>query len=425
MRIFALCFEDVFFPSGGMGVHCRDLYTELGKLGHEIVILTISAHSPTYGKQQLAENVEVFKIHNGSTYDTNEPFALQFIMEQNFTLNALEFYGREKFDLIHAHDSHLWKTAEALQALWKIPIILTSHLSPMLHEVRFATDRLAEYKTQLEGTALCNADRVIAVSEYYKQELKKTIIGRDSVVIHNGVNGSMLNEIEADPTVRDRWGIPEGKMAMFVGRMVHAKGVEQFVTAAKELPDVQFVVVSYLPEVSEKHYPLAQNVRKAEAELTNFKWIRNIPHDDKVRLMKTATWGVVPSTYEPFGIVALEWMVLGVPLIVSRRGGLVEFCNDDNSTLIEPDADSIIEAIKNYEPNDQRIARAKGMAFQHQWSRVAEKTEQIYQEVISEHGRGTFDQTDDTGDVPCEGGAVPSDRVCENSKGGAGSGPSA
>ena len=98
--------------------------------------------------------------------------------------------------------------------------------------------------------------------------------------------------------------------------------------------------------------------------------------------MRIADIAIMPSLHEPFGITALEWMGLGVSLIVSGTGGLKEFCNDDNSTLIEPTSESLIKAIKNHKADIEKLRNAKETAKRYSWQEIARKTRDIYLSMI-------------------------------------------
>ena len=384
MRVLALVFEDVFHTGGGMGVHARDLYREVGRLGHQVVIVSLASVPPAYGTFPLSPNVEVLKIEQKLTFVSDIALLQQFLFEQNFLMNALEHYGREQFDIIHIHDSHLWSCAEALRLLWKIPVVMTCHLSPLLHEMRFSREALATYKNQVEGTALCNADALISVSQYYHDALRNSLVGAESTVIHNGIDTDALAGCHRDDAVRAQHGVRGGRrLIAMVARPVSYKGVEAFVEAARRFPDDQFVFVGYLPPTVEKHYPLARDLVQAEHDLPNFKWERDLPHDDKFRLMASADIGAVLSTIEPFGICALEWMALRVPLITTAVGGLSEFCAGSNCDIVGTSAEAFVSCLASHRRSSERLIRARHTAERFTWAEAARKTVEVYKEVIT------------------------------------------
>jgi len=380
MRVLSLCFEDVTHPTGGMGVHCRDLYRALGARGHEITIICIASEPPPTGEFRISENVRVLKISRTHSFRSDVPLLWHFLMEHDFTVNVLDNYGREKFDLIHIHDSHLWAVAEALQALWRIPIVLTSHLCPLLHEMRYSIDLLAQYKNQLEGSALIGADEVITVSWYYQRQLRESLLKIETTVIHNGVDADDLQKYARSDEVRAQYGSPE-HLAVMVARPVASKGIDLFVEAARRMPDWKFVFVGYLPDSVERYYPLAEQLQEVE-KIGNFKWERHISHEDKYRLMASADVGCVPSLYEPFGIAALEWMALRVPLVTTAVGGLAEFCAPENSMIIEPDAGQLVTALRGAPSSSLQLENAYRTAQRFSWEKVADRTAEIYRKVV-------------------------------------------
>ena len=379
MKIFALCFEDLLGPSGGMGVHCRDLYQELGALGHEITALSVGNSEPLHGECRPYPGVRMLKIYQSSAWSSDHALHWHFLFEQAFLANALERYAYEKFDLIHLHDSHLWSVAAALQGMWRIPIVMTSHLSPFLHGQRFWGGALSEYKTVLEGTALCQVQKVIAVSRSYQRELRESLLGTESTVIHNGVDLAPMRAVPEDSTTFERLGLPSDRpLVTFVGRLTEQKGVDLFLDVSKLVPEAQFVVISSVIG-KPRQYPLYRRL----TESPQVSFLNHISREDTVRVMRSSRVGCVPSSYEPFGIVALEWLGLGIPLVVSRVGGLVEFCDDGNSWLAEPTVDGMTNAIRSALTGDPwKVASGIQTAEGFTWRKAAEKTIRVYEEVL-------------------------------------------
>jgi len=141
-------------------------------------------------------------------------------------------------------------------------------------------------------------------------------------------------------------------------------------------------LISALSPTLESCNPLADEIKKMKERYANFEWLNFCPQEDKWKLMRIADIAIMPSLHEPFGITALEWMGLGVPLIVSNTGGLKEFCNDDNATPIEPAAESLIKAIRNHKTDPEKLQQAKETARRYSWKEIARHTKDIYLSMI-------------------------------------------
>jgi len=377
MRILVLAFEDIYNPSGGLGVHCRDLYKAMGELGHEIVIVGLSEDG--YGISNPFKNVEFLKIYDTNTFNDSDPVVLQLLYENNFLINILEFYGKQTFDVIHCHDAHLWKVADNLRALWKIPIVITLHLANMMHNFKYNISKFTTYKAQIEGTALSQADAIITVSEYYRDKLLNSVLQRDSYVIHNGIDIDALRDYVYDEEIRKKFLEDKQKLITLVGRPVEDKGILLFQEVSKIIKNYKFILISYLSDSTRNFYPLAKHLEQSQSD--NFIWLSNTTHDENFRIMASSDIGIVPSMYEPFGIVALEWMALKIPLITTGAGGLAEFCNKENSILIKPTTDSMIDAILKFEKDNNKIINAFNTAINFNWNLAARKTVNVYENL--------------------------------------------
>lgn len=145
------------------------------------------------------------------------------------------------------------------------------------------------------------------------------------------------------------------------------------------MPQFHFELIANISPTVEKTNPLVKRLKKLKLTCRNFEWHNHLDEDKKWKLMKIADIAIMPSLHEPFGIVALEWMGLGVPLIVSNIDGLSEFCNHENSTPINPLF--LTNAIKNHERCVERLRNATETAKQFTWERTAKETLKIYEEM--------------------------------------------
>lgn len=401
LKVLMIMMGSPYDAQGGLGVHTRHLCNELRK--HEDIELTfISADYITQqggmyliGDEEKKESVSLddwkytpnkyrlLEVFNTNDLFTQNGFIQKMITNDIFIENVLSLLGSEKFDLIHLHDSNLWKVAKNLRALYKCPILLSCHLNLLLSHERIPEDPHYMYDIQQEGTAIHESRKLICVSEYYKRKMIEYYHrDEDSIIsIHNGVDFEFLNKIKYNKTLRSRYDKP---LIVFVGRLVPTKGVWHILEAIKQLPEYHFVLISIISPTLESVSDIVDEIKLMKTKYSNFEWLNNLDQDKKWDLMKIADIGIMPSLHEPFGITALEWVGLGVPLIVSDTGGLKEFCTGQNSTLIESSSLNLINAVKNHKRDESRIENGIQTAKHFKWSRIANKTIQVYRGMIND-----------------------------------------
>jgi len=385
-----------FDNNGGLGVHTHYLCDELRKFEDIELTLVCADYFTQEGGLYLMGDTKkrvqpedwkhepnhyrLLEVYNTNQLLTRVGFLQKMITDDIFLENTLAFLGKERFDLIHLHDTNLWGVVKHLKALYKCPVLLSCHLNLFLSHERIPEDPFYLYDIQQEGSALYACNKLLTVSEYYKQAIQDEYWLEDKTeVVPNGVDYEFLESIQHDEELKKKYDKP---LVVFVGRMVPTKGVWQILEAIKQMQDHHFVLISALSPTLESCNPLADEIKKMKERYTNFEWHNFCPQEDKWKLMKIADIAIMPSLHEPFGITALEWMGLGVPLIVSDTGGLKEFCNDDNSTLIEPTAESLIKAIRNHKTDTEKLRQAKETARRYSWKEIAQKTKDIYLSMI-------------------------------------------
>ncbi|HAH21637.1 MAG: hypothetical protein A2Y00_05460 [Omnitrophica WOR_2 bacterium GWF2_43_52] len=395
-KILMLINGSPFDSNGGLGVHTRYLCDELKDFEDiELTLLSADYYTQEGGLYLMGDkkrrvrpedwkhepnHYRLLEVYNTNQLLTRIGFLQKMITDDIFLENALSFLGHERFDLIHLHDANLWGVAKHLRALYKCPVLMSCHLNLLLSHDRLPEDPFYLYDIQQEGSALYACNKLLTVSEYYKQAIQDEYwLEEKAEVVPNGVDYGFLESIEYDEELKKKYDKP---LVVFVGRMVPTKGVWLILESVKQMPDHHFVLISALSPTLEPCNPLAHEIKKMKEQYSNFEWRNFCPQEDKWKLMKVADIGIMPSLHEPFGITALEWMGMGVPLIVSDTGGLKEFCNGDNATLIEPTAENLIKAIRNHKADAEKLRNAKETAKRYSWQKIAGKTRDIYLSMI-------------------------------------------
>jgi starch synthase len=210
------------------------------------------------------------------------------------------------------------------------------------------------------------------------------------VVIHNGVDAEAVARTEQRDALA-RHGV-RAPYVFFVGRISEQKGIFQLLEAARALPaGVQLVLCASSPDTPE----LLARLEAAVAGRPEIRWINAmLPVPEVVQLYSHAAGFVCPSIYEPFGLINLEAMACGTPVVASRVGGIPEVVVDgETGWLVEPgDATALGQALREALADPER-ARRMGEAGRRRveahfsWDRIADRTLAVYRDAIEDHGR--------------------------------------
>jgi len=377
--------EDVEFPSGGMGVHVINLVNQL-KEDYEITIACLACRQDTHVKEW--NGVRLLKI--GCENIINNCFKTPMteeVIEMNILNVVFTKYMKEwEFDIIHLHDCPFFFWVHNLLApYYGARVVMTTHLSYTLSQPAPDMNHMSaehySYMVQKEGLAINCCDALITVSEQYKQDLSMLLVnGKKINVIRNGVNYEELQQVKHDETLRSLFG--HRKLAVFVGRMVWTKGIDLILDVIPDLQEWMFVFISNIAPTLEPIVPLVNKIETLMNEHDNVMWLRDVSDEFKWKIMKVADVGLMPSVHEPFGIVALEWMAIGVPLIATN---IISPCNDDNCLLIPPDSVELHLALKHFEDlyTSDRYWNGLHDVEQYDWKSVAEETKVVYEEVLT------------------------------------------
>jgi len=296
-------------------------------------------------------------------------------------------------DVVHTHTWYVGLGGMLVQSIHDVPLVVTLHSMEPLRP--WKADQLGTgyaVSSWAERLAVERADRVIAVSEQMRADITTHFrVDPDRVVmIHNGVDAEAFARTEQRDALA-RHGV-HARYALFVGRISEQKGIFQLLEAARALPaGVQLVLCASSPDTPE----LLARLEAAVAGRPEIRWINAmLPVPEVVQLYSHAAVFVCPSIYEPFGLINLEAMACGTPVVASRVGGIPEVVVDgETGRLVEPgDVAALGQALREALA-DPELARRMGEAgrrrveAQFSWDRIADRTMTVYRDAIEHHGR--------------------------------------
>jgi glycogen synthase len=300
----------------------------------------------------------------------------------------------DKIDVFHAHD---WLVANAgigLKHVFRKPLLATMHSTEMgrrdgLHNTN---ERMIH---ETEAWLTYEAWKVICCSDYMISHVKYAFgLPTDKLVmVPNGVNTHIYENVNVDyKSFRSKFALPEEKIVLFVGRLVYEKGIHVLINAVPKIlskVDAKFIIVGsgYMKE------QLLNIVRSMGLE---HKVLFEGFTDDStlLQLQKCADVSVVPSLFEPFGIVALEAMAAQSPVVASDTGGLSEIIEHDvTGVKVYPNnPDSLAWGItkvlldENYAKTLRENAY-KRVKEKYDWEKIAHQTKRIYEGVLGEYSK--------------------------------------
>ena len=389
MKILMLTWEYPPRIVGGIARVVNDLSKRLIKDGHEVTVVTYREGDAPY--YELDKGVKVYRVDNFMIRPNN---FIDWVMQMNFNMvaKASEIIQKEgKFDVIHAHDWLVAYAAKTLKHSFNIPIISTIHATEAGRNSGIR-DEQQKYINDSEWMLTYESTEVIVNSNYMKNELQRLFgLPFEKInVVPNGVNLLSFSGIDRDYEFRRRYAMDNEKIILFMGRLVYEKGVQHLIAAMPKIlehyHDAKLVIAGkggMMDELKQEADALGLGAKVYFAGYMNGK--------DVQKMYKAADISVFPSTYEPFGIVALEAMLAERPVVVSDAGGLNEivqhkengmkcYCGNPNSI-----ADSILELLFDQQLCANIVKKAKAkVRNEYNWNKIAQDTHFIYQKAICE-----------------------------------------
>ncbi len=383
MRVLMYTWE---FPPrivGGLARHVYYLSKALAKIGVEVTVITLEFPGAPWSETIDNVSVERVRIEVGNPNFLSWVFLFNHFMEKRFALL------KKSVDVIHGHDWLVALASIATKHFTNKPLVFTYHST---ERGRVGTLSTPDSFTidSLEWWCGYEASKVIVTSKSMMNEIINAfkIPNNKISIIPNGIDISEFN-IQVNPLeVKRNIGIGEDKkLVLFVGRITSQKGVTYLIQAVPKVlsshPDARFIIVGDGWELG-----TIKNMIYSMGLEEHVKTLGFLPDHTVKSLMKAADVMVIPSIYEPFGIVALEAMASGTPLVASDVGGLSEIIEHGKTGLkVYPaNPDSIAWGINTILSNPQWARTMAQNAFamvkeKYSWEVIATKTAELYKEL--------------------------------------------
>lgn len=379
---------------GGAGVHITELV--------KVLRSRIDARVHAFGEPVLEQGTLGYQVPQELT---TANAALQTMGVDLLIAQALS-----GADLVHSHTWYANFAGHVGSMLHGIPHVVTAHsLEPLRPWKREQLGGGYELSSYIERTAYLGAKRVIAVSNGMRNDILRSYPDLDPArveVVYNGIDADKWQPVIDPDTVRELGVDPDRRSVIFVGRITRQKGLPYFLRAARELPsDVQLVLCAGAPDTKEIQQEVEDLVAELAQKRSGVVWIpEHLPQPKLAALLSQADLFVCPSIYEPLGIVNLEAMACGAPVIGTATGGIpevvvagetgwlvpIEQVQDgsgaplDENKFVSDWAEALNQALASTQLEKFGVAGRERAKQEFSWESIATRTIEVYQRALED-----------------------------------------
>lgn len=382
--------------TGGLNVYVQELARGLVERGHVVDVFTRRADPDAPEIVSMAEDetaARLVHIEAGPAAPLSKEELPSHV--EAFVRGVAAFADRDGagYDLLHSHYWLSGVAAERLKLGWGIPHIAMFHTLGEVKNRARITEREPEPRIQSERAIAQNADRVVVATSDEHDQLVR-LYGADPTrvaVVPCGVNLDVFRPIEMQQARRQLDLSDDDRILLFVGRIEPLKGVDILLGAAAQLEadsDCFVLVVGGDASTKAGEVPRLRDLASKLGIAERVSFLGAVDHDRLPLFYSAADICVVPSFYESFGLVALEAMACGTPVVASRVGGLAGTVRDGETGYLvpwrcpEPFAERLELLLGNEELRRTFGQSAREYVEQFRWDNVANAMLEIYGELV-------------------------------------------
>lgn len=368
---------------GGISAHVEGLAQAMVRAGHDVVVLSL--HHPGVDDDTVVKGVRVLRTRTDLPWIPDDNLVAKMASANHQLVQLAAQLGDWRPDIVHAHDWLVAWAGDTLKTLWGIPLVATIHATERGRHGGHLPPGMPAAINSAEWWLTYQAREVICCSRFMAREVVDGFeLPLEKLhLVPNGVDPALW--APATTTSQTSSPVTREPLVLAWGRVQYEKGFQVLVSAIARLrnrvPGIRCVIAgrgSYLPDL-QSHIDL-EGVSDL-VQLAGF-----VVDDDLRSLLHRAGCAVIPSLYEPFGIVALEALAAGAPTIVARTGGLAEIIEGTGAGLLfEPGssaelADLIEEVLTDSLRADElRVRAGELLTERYSWDAIAQSTLAVYE----------------------------------------------
>ncbi len=393
MRVLMASWEYPPVVVGGLGRHVHALATSLAAAGHEVVVLarrpsgTDASTHPTL--DEMVDGVRVLGVAEDPAHleFKRDMVAWTLALGHALLRAGLTRLGGWRPDVVHAHDWLVAHAAIGLADTLGVPLVATFHATEAGRYAGWLSAPVSRQVHSIEWWLANRADAVITCSAAMRTEVAE-LFERDPAritVAHNGIEPREWHVGRASVAAARRRHAPGGEpMLFYFGRLEYEKGVQDLIAALPRIrrshPNTRLLVAGTGTAAE-----MLVETARSQRVLRSVSFLGHLPDDELAATLTAADAVVLPSRYEPFGIVALESAAAGAPLVASTAGGLGELVVDGETgvSFAPGDVAGLAGAVGRVlvDPRGAarraRAARAR-LAAEFNWTKTAAETASVY-----------------------------------------------
>ena len=379
--------------AGGLNVYVTELSKELARGGCSVDIFSRRTSPATSEVVEIEPGLRVIHLDAGPVVSLPSELLHDYVGEFADAVDAFARVEGLRYDVIHSHYWLAGLAGSALKARWSVPHVTMFHTLGEVKNRASLSENEPSMRIEGEAEVVAQADRVICATEHEKSQLVRLYRADPNRidVVPLGVDIERFRPLDKDDARREL-GFEDEKIILFVGRIEPLKGVDILINAAAMLEsDVECSVLIVGGDDSSKAQVAQLQGLASDLGIGHrVAFVGAVDHDKLPLFYNAADVCVVPSHYESFGLVAVEAMACGVPVVASRVGGLTGTVKDGETGYLipwlcpEPFAERIEMLLDNESLRRNLGEAAREAVTRYRWENVASRLLEVYDSLRAE-----------------------------------------
>lgn len=378
-----------------MNVYVRELSKALGARGVEVDIFTRRQASDVPDVVEYAPGARVVHIDAGPHRHVDKYDVLDYLPDFACGVQRYRALTGTSYDLIHSHYWLSGRLGVLFAEHWGVPLVSMFHTLAQLKNrvAESAAEREHEVRSEIERRTMAASDVVVAATEVDRQQILRHYGELAPIrVIPGGVDLSVFRPLgRSEPRTSLGWP-DDQRVLLFVGRIQRLKGLEVLLRAFALLSDVngRVIIVGGQKGTHEsREIARLQHLAGRLGIADRCSFVGAVPHAQLPLYYSAADVTVMPSSYESFGLVAVESLACGTPVVATRVGGLTSIVRDGETGVLVPwrdpqlFADALRRVLTDLGARGRMVRNARASVMEYGWERIADEHLALYGEVLA------------------------------------------